>query len=304
MEQTEKSGGLSSRCRTRFSKGALVILVIVSNAIGITGDRAGAQTVAAKTELFAAGTADRVSASNGSEGTASLLAYKTDGGMIRTIVIVCGRDQILSSPVPYAKATLPCQVFSSESAAAQIVPSPSGDTVDVSAHLDGLGSISVTLVTLGRQLGRGLCLHEAASTAYIAEAKDVYEGALRGDLGRWHIERPGCGAWARDALVEWTVANSVSLGDQGCFAIDATPGGNRDIFTMKPDASSLTAVGSNLGSDSAPAWSPDGSRIAFVSDRDGNAELYSMKSDGTDVFRLSYMASDIQKLSWRPQNCS
>nr|MDQ3007930.1 hypothetical protein [Chloroflexota bacterium] len=36
-----------------------------------------------------------------------------------------------------------------------------------------------------------------------------------------------------------------------------------------------------------PAWSPDGSRIAFASARDGNYEIYVMKADGTDQIRLT-----------------
>ncbi|MBI4870711.1 MAG: PD40 domain-containing protein, partial [Candidatus Riflebacteria bacterium] len=36
-----------------------------------------------------------------------------------------------------------------------------------------------------------------------------------------------------------------------------------------------------------PAWTADGTRIAFVSDRDGQCELYSMLPDGSDVRRLS-----------------
>lgn len=36
-----------------------------------------------------------------------------------------------------------------------------------------------------------------------------------------------------------------------------------------------------------PRWSPDGSHIAFLSWRDGNAEIYVMTSDGTDQTNLS-----------------
>jgi Tol biopolymer transport system component len=32
----------------------------------------------------------------------------------------------------------------------------------------------------------------------------------------------------------------------------------------------------------APAWSPDGSYIVFLSDRDGAWKLYRMRSDGAD----------------------
>jgi serine/threonine protein kinase len=40
--------------------------------------------------------------------------------------------------------------------------------------------------------------------------------------------------------------------------------------------------------DLGPAWSPDGKRIAFASDRDGRFELYTMGADGGEVWRLTY----------------
>ena len=36
------------------------------------------------------------------------------------------------------------------------------------------------------------------------------------------------------------------------------------------------------GWDSRPAWSPDGSRLAFISRRDGNTEIYVMNVAGAD----------------------
>jgi hypothetical protein len=39
--------------------------------------------------------------------------------------------------------------------------------------------------------------------------------------------------------------------------------------------------------DFSPAWSPDGQRLAFVSTRDGNAEIYLMNADGTGQTRLT-----------------
>jgi Tol biopolymer transport system component len=47
-------------------------------------------------------------------------------------------------------------------------------------------------------------------------------------------------------------------------------------------------------------WSPSGQRIAFASNRDGNYEIYSMRSDGTDVKRLTQdPAYDIHP-AWSP----
>ena len=49
-----------------------------------------------------------------------------------------------------------------------------------------------------------------------------------------------------------------------------------------------------------PTWSPDGSKIAFVSDRDGNAAIYVMNADGSDQTNLTDTpALDIDP-AWSP----
>jgi Tol biopolymer transport system component len=55
--------------------------------------------------------------------------------------------------------------------------------------------------------------------------------------------------------------------------------------------------------DRAPAWSPDGRRIAFHSNRYGNDDLFVMSATGRDVVRLTdYIGTDIQP-SWSPDGC-
>src|SRR5436309_5180950 len=49
----------------------------------------------------------------------------------------------------------------------------------------------------------------------------------------------------------------------------------------------LTKLTSDTSSASDPAFSPDGSRIAYVSQRDGNAEIYVMNADGTGAVRVT-----------------
>jgi Tol biopolymer transport system component len=41
------------------------------------------------------------------------------------------------------------------------------------------------------------------------------------------------------------------------------------------------------GVDEFPAWSPDGTNIAFGSNRSGNYEIYTINEDGTSVVRLT-----------------
>ena len=36
-----------------------------------------------------------------------------------------------------------------------------------------------------------------------------------------------------------------------------------------------------------PGWSPDGQKIAFMSERDGNSEIYTMNADGSQQRNLT-----------------
>ena len=49
-----------------------------------------------------------------------------------------------------------------------------------------------------------------------------------------------------------------------------------------------------------PAWSPDGSRIAFSSTRDGNTEIYSMNPDGSDQVNLTSNPAGDDDPAWSP----
>ena len=49
-----------------------------------------------------------------------------------------------------------------------------------------------------------------------------------------------------------------------------------------------------------PAWSPDGTRIAFTSNRDGNAEIYVINRDGSNVRRLTNHPAIDTTPTWSP----
>ena len=57
---------------------------------------------------------------------------------------------------------------------------------------------------------------------------------------------------------------------------------------MDADGANVRQLTSNDRFDGVPTWSPDGSYIAFQSDRDGEGqEIYMMRADGTNVQRLA-----------------
>lgn len=49
-----------------------------------------------------------------------------------------------------------------------------------------------------------------------------------------------------------------------------------------------------------PAYSPDGTRIAFVTSRDGNSEIYVVNRDGSNLRRLTNNAADDTAPAWSP----
>ena len=62
----------------------------------------------------------------------------------------------------------------------------------------------------------------------------------------------------------------------------------------------LVRLTNNNAMDGAPNWSPDGSKIAFWSNRDGKNEIYVMDSDGSNVKRLTNNMSDDGNPTWSP----
>ena len=56
---------------------------------------------------------------------------------------------------------------------------------------------------------------------------------------------------------------------------------------MNADGTGATRLTDNPAIDQDPAWSPDGTRLAFTSTRDGNYEIYVMNADGSGVTRLT-----------------
>ncbi|MEO5939062.1 MAG: hypothetical protein ABIQ43_08640 [Sphingomonas sp.] len=52
--------------------------------------------------------------------------------------------------------------------------------------------------------------------------------------------------------------------------------------------------------DFSSSWSPDGRRLAFVSRRDGNNEIYVMNADGSDLKRLTNAVSRESGPAWSP----
>ena len=74
---------------------------------------------------------------------------------------------------------------------------------------------------------------------------------------------------------------------------------NDDIAVMDADGSDLTGLTRTPDDNEwGPAWSPDGSKIAFSSDAEGVPHIYEMDADGSHVRRLSDVEGEYP--TWSP----
>ena len=79
--------------------------------------------------------------------------------------------------------------------------------------------------------------------------------------------------------------------------------GPPDVLIVNANGTGAASLTTDPAADMLPSWSPDGTRIAFVSDRDGNNELYVMNpADGAEGVqsRLTINTARDTNPDWRP----
>ncbi len=73
-----------------------------------------------------------------------------------------------------------------------------------------------------------------------------------------------------------------------------------EIMIINADGTGQTRLTNNNFQDSLPSWSPDGTKIAFFSNRDGDGEIYVMNVDGSNVTRLTNSPGEDAHPMWSP----
>lgn len=107
------------------------------------------------------------------------------------------------------------------------------------------------------------------------------------------------------------IAQSPTLRANGKIAFTSDRDGNREIYVMNADGTNQTRITNNSVNDVQPSWSPDGRKIAFISQRQtGEYSIFQMNADGTgktEITPVNYQPSSSfittgWKISWSPDS--
>jgi hypothetical protein len=130
------------------------------------------------------------------------------------------------------------------------------------------------------------------SAAMIVQPSAVQSSISSLQLGAYRFElkvTDAGGLFSKDT-VQITVVNQLPPPCINCkIAFVSDRDGNSEIYSCNTDGSNVQRLTNDPWEDEQPAWSPDGTKIAFISNRTGgDHELYIMNSDGTNPVRKTF----------------
>lgn len=179
-------------------------------------------------------------------------------------------------------------------------PRWSADGVNI-AYMWGTASAGVQLhVIRGDGSGDRLVPTGDLDPMYPAWSPDGELLAFTGEGDIWVVRPDGTGLtqltdtrWT-DSRPDWSPS-----GNSIVYEHPDDPGRiNFNLYRMAADGSGQTRLTTALGYDGMARWSRNGRKIAFVSERDGDGEIYVMDPDGSDQTRLTRREGNDHSPCW------
>jgi TolB protein len=83
------------------------------------------------------------------------------------------------------------------------------------------------------------------------------------------------------------------------MALALSKDGNPDLYTLRlRDRKTTRITRTQNAAEASPSWSPDGRRVAYVSDSSGRPHIYIIKSDGSAPKRLTFRGNENVGPDW------
>ncbi len=136
-------------------------------------------------------------------------------------------------------------------------------TVEMDGHGQG-GLIGGDTISMLPSFANGGVLY----TSFRGGKPDLYIGSKKLTNNPWHYR-------------------GASMGPGGTIAAALSKGSGTDIYLLDGGGNPTTRLTNGEGQNVTPSWSPDGSKIAFVSDRAGGPQIYVMGAGGGGASRVT-----------------
>ncbi len=169
----------------------------------------------------------------------------------------------------------------------------------------GAGALGIAIAILGIAIGHSILTSSHTVPAHRGPAPTDQErlrtavfgldGSLRQEVYGLPADAFGTQASADGTSVAFITRDSTFASCQTCR------GTKPRLATMRLDGSDPRVVAGRWRWLSTPAWSPDGSRLAFAATRrDGNRDIFVVDADGSNLRRLTTDPANDSYPSWSP----
>ncbi len=111
----------------------------------------------------------------------------------------------------------------------------------------------------------------------------------------------------RDTFMEMESVSDPSISPDGRYILFTRQWVNKmddryhsNLWIVDVDGSRVRELTHGTWTDSSPVWSPDGKKIAFLSDRDGTTQIHVLWLDTREVAQLTHLERAPSDLAWSP----
>jgi WD40 repeat protein len=134
----------------------------------------------------------------------------------------------------------------------------------------------------------------SGQASMLSLSRDGRRIVYAGDETRTILEKVGFdaanGAIASPAVAITQTSDMIPVFDvsrDGRWLVYQTLVPQEDLWVLRPDGTGVRRLTNDVFRDRQPRWSPDGTRIAFYSNRSGKYEIWTIRADGSQLERAT-----------------